>query len=56
MKITYVLYPDYTALDLVDLNDVISRWPDAEVAGEHHCLRCICRVFAVDLPGRSLPK
>jgi hypothetical protein len=28
MKIAYVLYPDFTALDLIG---VISRWRDAEV-------------------------
>jgi transcriptional regulator GlxA family with amidase domain len=31
MKIAYVVYPDFTALDLVGPYDVISRWPDAEV-------------------------
>jgi len=31
MKIAYVLYPDFTALDLVGPYDIISRWPDAEV-------------------------
>src|SRR5215216_440645 len=31
MKIAYVLYPDFTALDLIGPYDVISRWPDAEV-------------------------
>jgi transcriptional regulator GlxA family with amidase domain len=31
MKIAYVLYPDFTALDLVGPYEVISRWPDAEV-------------------------
>ena len=31
MKIAYVLYPDFTALDLVGPYDVISRWPDADV-------------------------
>ncbi len=27
MKIAYVVYPDFTALDLVGPYDVISRWP-----------------------------
>jgi len=31
MKIAYVVYPDFTALDLIGPYEVISRWPDAEV-------------------------
>jgi transcriptional regulator GlxA family with amidase domain len=31
MKIAYVLYPRFTALDLVGPYEVISRWPGAEV-------------------------
>jgi transcriptional regulator GlxA family with amidase domain len=31
MKTAYVLYPDFTALDLVGPYEVISRWPEAEV-------------------------
>src|SRR5947207_1138580 len=31
MKTAFVLYPDFTALDLVGPYEVISRWPDAEV-------------------------
>jgi putative intracellular protease/amidase len=31
MKVAYVLYPDFTALDLVGPYEVISRWPDADV-------------------------
>jgi transcriptional regulator GlxA family with amidase domain len=31
MKIAYVVYPDFTALDLVGPYEVISRWPEAEV-------------------------
>jgi transcriptional regulator GlxA family with amidase domain len=31
MKIAFVLYPDFTGLDLVGPYDVISRWPEAEV-------------------------
>ena len=31
MKIAYVVYPEFTALDLVGPYDVISRWPDAEI-------------------------
>lgn len=30
MKIAFVLYPDFTALDLVGPYEVISRWPGAE--------------------------
>jgi transcriptional regulator GlxA family with amidase domain len=43
MKIAYVLYPDFTALDLVGPYEVISRWPDAEVhflAGSLEPVRC----------------
>jgi transcriptional regulator GlxA family with amidase domain len=31
MKIAYVLYPDFTALDAVGPYEVTSRWPEAEV-------------------------
>src|SRR5687767_8270120 len=31
MKIAYVLYPDFTGLDLVGPYEVISRWPDADI-------------------------
>jgi transcriptional regulator GlxA family with amidase domain len=31
MRIAYVVYPDFTALDLVGPYEVISRWPGAEV-------------------------
>jgi putative intracellular protease/amidase len=31
MKIAYLLYPDFTALDLVGPYEVISGWPDLEV-------------------------
>ncbi len=31
MRIAYVVYPEFTALDLVGPYDVISRWPDAEI-------------------------
>ena len=31
MKIAYVFYPDFTALDLVGPYEVISRWPEADV-------------------------
>jgi putative intracellular protease/amidase len=31
MKIAFVCYPDFTALDLIGPYEVISRWPDAEV-------------------------
>jgi hypothetical protein len=31
MKIAYVIYPDFTALDLIGRYEVISRWPDADV-------------------------
>jgi putative intracellular protease/amidase len=31
MRIVYVVYPDFTGLDLVGPYEVISRWPDADV-------------------------
>src|SRR4051794_24020473 len=31
MKIAYVIYPDFTALDLVGPYEIISRWPEADV-------------------------
>jgi transcriptional regulator GlxA family with amidase domain len=31
MKIAFVVYPDFTALDLVGPYEIISRWPNAEV-------------------------
>src|SRR5919205_972355 len=31
MKVAYVLYPDFTALDIVGPYEIISRWPDPEV-------------------------
>jgi transcriptional regulator GlxA family with amidase domain len=31
VKIAYVIYPDFTALDLVGPYEIISRWPGAEV-------------------------
>jgi putative intracellular protease/amidase len=36
--IAYVLYPEFTALDLVGPYEVISRWPDAEVHFVAHAL------------------
>jgi transcriptional regulator GlxA family with amidase domain len=59
VKIAYVLYPDFTALDLVGPYEVISRWPDAEVHFLAHSLepvRCDCglTVIPTDTP-QSLP-
>jgi hypothetical protein len=31
IKVAYVLYPDFTRLDLIGRYEVISRWPDAEM-------------------------
>jgi transcriptional regulator GlxA family with amidase domain len=55
MKIAYVLYPDFTALDLVGPYEVISRWPDAEVhflARALEPVRCDCglTVIPTDTP------
>jgi transcriptional regulator GlxA family with amidase domain len=38
VKIAYVIYPDFTALDLVGPYEVISRWPGAEVHFVAHSL------------------
>jgi hypothetical protein len=43
MKIAYVLYPEFTALDLVGPYEVMSRWPDAQV----HFVRPITRSGAL---------
>ena len=55
MKIAYVVYPDFTALDLVGPYEVISRWPDAEVhfvARSLDPVRCDCglTVIPTDTP------
>ena len=50
MRIAYVLYPDFTALDLVGPYEVISRWPDAEVhflARSLEPVRCDCGLTVV---------
>jgi transcriptional regulator GlxA family with amidase domain len=59
VKIAYVLYPDFTALDLVGPYEVISRWPDAEVhflARSREPVRCDAglTVIPTDTP-ESLP-
>jgi transcriptional regulator GlxA family with amidase domain len=59
MKIAYVLYPDFTALDLIGPYEVISRWPDAEVhflARSLEPVRCDCSltVIPTDTPA-TLP-
>jgi cyclohexyl-isocyanide hydratase len=55
MKIAYVLYPEFTALDLVGPYEVISRWPDADVhfvARSLDPVRCDCglTVIPTDTP------
>ena len=50
MKIAYVLYPDFTALDLVGPYEVISRWPDAQVhfvARSLDPVRCDCGLMVI---------
>jgi cyclohexyl-isocyanide hydratase len=59
VKIAYVVYPDFTALDLVGPYEVISRWPDAEVhfvASALDPVRCDCglTVIPTDAPA-TLP-
>jgi transcriptional regulator GlxA family with amidase domain len=60
VKIAYVLYPDFTALDLVGPYEVISRWPDAEIhflARTREPVRCDAglTVIPTDTP-ESLPE
>jgi transcriptional regulator GlxA family with amidase domain len=55
VKIAYVLYPDFTALDLVGPYEVISRWPGADVhflASSLEPVRCDCglTVIPTDTP------
>jgi transcriptional regulator GlxA family with amidase domain len=50
VKIAYVLYPDFTALDLVGPYEVISRWPNADVhflARSLEPIRCDCGLTVV---------
>lgn len=42
MKTAFVLYPDFTALDLIGPYEVISRWPDAEVHFLARSLEPVC--------------
>ncbi len=35
MRIAYVVYPDFTALDLVGPYEITSRWPDVDYADHH---------------------
>ena len=56
MKIAYVLYPDFTGLDLVGPYEVISRWPGADVhfvASSPQAVRCDAglTVIPTDTPG-----
>jgi putative intracellular protease/amidase len=52
MKIAYVLYPDFTALDLVGPYEIISRWPEADV---HFLARTLDRRGRGVAGRRSLP-
>src|ERR687892_2429001 len=59
MKIAYVLYSDFTALDLIGPYEIISRWPDADVhflARSRDSVRCDCglTVIPTDTPA-TLP-
>jgi len=51
VKIAYVLYEGFTALDLIGPYDVISRWPDAEI----HFVATTTDSVATDLGLRMLP-
>jgi putative intracellular protease/amidase len=59
MRIAYLLYPDFTALDLVGPYEIISRWPDADgrvLARTLAPVRCDAglRVLPTDTP-ETLP-
>jgi cyclohexyl-isocyanide hydratase len=59
MKVAYVLYPDFTALDLVGPYEIISRWPSVDVrfvASSLEPVRCDCglTVIPTDTPA-TLP-
>jgi transcriptional regulator GlxA family with amidase domain len=59
VKIAFVVYPDFTALDLVGPYEVISRWPEAEVhfvSSSSEPVRCDAglTVLPTDTPA-SLP-
>jgi cyclohexyl-isocyanide hydratase len=59
VKIAFVVYPDFTALDLVGPYEVISRWPGAEVrfvSSSPEPVRCDCglTVIPTDTPS-TLP-
>lgn len=50
MKIAYVVYPDFTALDLIGPYEIISRWPEAEVhflASSLEPVRCDCGLTVI---------
>ena len=50
MKIAYVIYPEFTALDLVGPYEVISRWPEADVhfvASTLEPVRCDCGLTVI---------
>lgn len=51
MKIAFVLYPDFTALDLIGPYESISRWPDAEI----HFVATTLEPIATDQGLRMLP-
>ncbi len=51
MKIAYVLYDDFTALDLIGPYEVISQWPDTEI----HFLATHAGPVATDQGLRMLP-
>lgn len=51
MKIAYVLYPDFTALDLIGPYEVISSWPDAEL----HFVATSLEPVATDRGLRMIP-
>ena len=58
MRIAYVLYPDFTALDLVGPYEIISRWPDAEshfLARTLASVRCDEGLTVLPTPRRRCP-
>ena len=58
MKIAYVLYPDFTALDLVGPYEVISRRPEAGPLRAHTLdpVRCDCGLRVIPTAAARLAR
>jgi hypothetical protein len=58
MKIAYVLYPDFTALNPVGPYEVISRWPNVDVhflARSLEPVRCDAGLTVIPTGSRRMP-